>query len=402
MMNGTANECAPKAANRLSSLFSVITTIQAPTASVNELLARLAQCSGTLVVAGDKKGPFEYRPRLKGSAASAGDPSGVQFLSLRSQLEGPFELARQLPVGHYCRKNVGYLHAIAQGASCLYETDDDNAPLSTWGLRTEYLENIRVVNGAPAQRKNGGGWVNVYKYFTDAHIWPRGLPLDEIHSPVPPVEDRHKAESKGQRSEVRGQRSEVRSQWSVVSSPSSVVRGLWSPIQQGLVNGSPDVDAIWHLVLDRPFEFESRPSVFLPPGNWCPFNTQSTWWWPVAYPLIYVPSYCSFRMADIWKSFIAQRCLWEPDAGVAFHAPEVFQDRNPHDLMKDFRDEIPGYDRNRELIRVLEALDLKRGQGAVALNLRSCYEALVNARFFPDKELALVDAWLSDLAKIGS
>ena len=111
-----------------------------------------------------------------------------------------------------------------------------------------------------------------------------------------------------------------------------------APIQQGLVNGSADVDAIWRLVMDREFFFEPRASVFLEPGNWCPFNTQTTWWWPVAYPLLYIPSYCSFRMCDIWKSFVAQRCLWELDMGIVFHAPEVYQDRNVHDLMRDFRD----------------------------------------------------------------
>ena len=31
-----------------------------------------------------------------------------------------------------------------------------------------------------------------------------------------------------------------------------------SPIQQGLADGSPDVDAIWRLVLAKPFRFQSR------------------------------------------------------------------------------------------------------------------------------------------------
>ncbi len=82
-------------------------------------------------------------------------------------------------------------------------------------------------------------------------------------------------------------------------------------IQQGLANGSPDVDAVWRLILDRNFAFSDGAPVVLEAGNWSPFNTQSTWWWPIAYPLLYLPSYCSFRTCDIWKSFIAQRCLWE-------------------------------------------------------------------------------------------
>jgi len=150
-------------------------------------------------------------------------------------------------------------------------------------------------------------------------------------------------------------------------------------------------------VMDREFFFEAGASVYLEPGNWCPFNTQTTWWWPVAYPLLYIPSYCSFRMCDIWKSFVAQRCLWELDLGLVFHAPEVVQDRNPHDLMRDFRDEISGYDKNRQICQTLDGITLKRGEGAVGENLITCYEGLVRVGVFPEKELTLVRAWLADM-----
>jgi hypothetical protein len=353
--------------NAKGSFFSVITTIQPPTAAVARLLSKLATCSGALIVAGDEKGPSDYRLAVGSADASQGRTSPVQFLNLQAQLTSPFELARKLPTGHYCRKNIGYLHAIAQGASCVYETDDDNAPLSNWCPRAEYLDDVRVINRATADPKKGGLWLNVYKYFTDAMIWPRGFPLDEIHAAVP------EGDAECRRSRIR------------------------APIQQGLVNNSPDVDAIWHLVLGRSFDFENRPSILLQPGNWCPFNTQSTWWWPVAYPLLYVPSYCSFRMCDIWKSFVAQRCLWALGCGVAFHPPEVVQERNYHDLMRDFRDEVPGYNRNRELASVLNALDLAPGERAVSDNLITCYKALVMADLFPEKELELVDAWLVGL-----
>jgi hypothetical protein len=146
--------------------------------------------------------------------------------------------------------------------------------------------------------------------------------------------------------------------------------------------------------MDREFFFEPGASVYLQPGNWCPFNTQTTWWWSVAYPLLYIPSYCSFRMCDIWKSFVAQRCLWELDLGIVFHAAEVYQDRNVHDLMRDFRDEISGYDKNREICEILNRIELQRGKCAVAENLLRCYEALVSKQIFPEKEIELVKAWL--------
>lgn len=326
---------------------AVITTIQAPTPAVRELAARLAAMNSGLVIVGDKKGPKDY------------DLPNTHFLSLADQLSTKFKLARSLPVGHYARKNVGYLEAILRGAECLYETDDDNAPMPSWTVREEFVDAAIVLDQ---------GWVNVYRCFSDQMIWPRGLPLDCLAaSPAPEIRMDH--------------------------SP----RRVRAPIQQGLANGSPDVDAIWRLVMDRPFDFDQGPSVLLGVGSWCPFNSQSTWWWKEAFPLLYLPSYCSFRMTDIWRSFIAQRCLWELGLGLVFHGPEVLQDRNEHNLMRDFNDEIPGYQRNRELAQVLDGTALDSGSGAVTTNLRRCYEALVAHDFFVKAELDLVSDWCDGL-----
>lgn len=331
----------------MNQLYIVITTIQRPTAAVNEIARLATAIDANIVVVGDRKGPDAYPL-----------PS-TRFLALSEQLQSDFDLARALPTGHYARKNIGYLDAINRGATCIYETDDDNAPLAHWRSREESIAAVS------AQER---GWCNVYRHFSDERIWPRGLPLDCI---VPSV-----------------------SNPLVVTVEPTLVR---APIQQGLANNSPDVDAVWRLVLDRPFFFKEARSIHLQPGTWCPFNSQATWWWPVAYPLLYLPSYCSFRMTDIWRSFIAQRCLWELDLGVVFHAAEVVQDRNPHDLMRDFNDEVPGYQQNRAIVDILRSLSLQAGESHVVDNLRICYQALVERRIFPEKELALVDLWIQGL-----
>lgn len=336
-------------------LHAVITTIQNPTPSVCRLVGKLSEIGGKLIVAGDSKGPQVYD-------AAGSEPWPVEFLSLGDQETSEFALAEKLPVNHYARKNLAYLKAIADGATCIYETDDDNTPNARWMPRSEVVE---VTRSLP---EGGPRWVNVYGYFTDALIWPRGLPLDQIRAEIP-VADAEK-------------------------------RQVRSPVQQGLADGSPDVDAIWRLVMDRDFHFNPSPSIHLGAGNWCPFNTQSTWWWPLAYPLLYVPSFCTFRMCDIWKSFVAQRCLWVMGLGVIYHAAEVDQDRNPHHLMRDFCDEIPGYESNRRIAEILEALDLAPGPESVSSNLRLCYQALIEAGFLPEKEMLLVEAWLSDLADL--
>ncbi len=45
-------------------------------------------------------------------------------------------------------------------------------------------------------------------------------------------------------------------------------------------------------------------------------------------------------MCDIWRSYWAQRLLWEMDASVMFVSGTVDQVRNAHDYVKDFRDEM--------------------------------------------------------------
>jgi hypothetical protein len=333
----------------MPSLACVITTIQEPTDCVRGLVRSLAPHGATTIVIGDRKGPARF------------DLAGCQFHDFASQPSLPLALAKIVPAAHYARKNIGYLLAIQQGAACIYETDDDNAPLPHWAPRAERVDAVPV-----AARP----WFNVYRLFTDELIWPRGFPLDLILSA-----DTYRHDP---------------------ATPATAVR---APIQQGLANGAPDVDAVWRLVLDHPVDFiPGRPSVWLPPGTYCPFNSQTTWWWPAAYPLLYLPSHCSFRMTDIWRSFVAQRCLWEIGCGLVFHAAEAFQLRNPHNLLRDFKDEVPGYLENDRIRRVLEGCTLRAGEDHVGENLRACYTALVAERLIPSDEMPLVDAWLADLA----
>ena len=330
---------------------AVVTSIQSPTASLRALASATIHAGMGLVVIGDRKSPSQFALE------------GARFWPIAEQERLDFDLVRRLPENHYARKNVGYLLAVRARATAIFDTDDDNAPLASWRAREEWVSACAV---------SARGWINAYSYFTGAHIWPRGLPLDCI-SGNRPVDA------------ARGHAISAR-----------------APVQQGLANGSPDVDAIWRLVMAREFAFEEGESIRLGPGAWCPFNSQSTWWFPIAFPLLYLPSHVSFRMTDIWRSFVAQRCLWELDLGIVFHGPEMFQDRNVHNVLHDFEQEVQGYLGNGRLCEVLERTPLRDGQSQVGPNLHRCYSALVSAGFVPAAELALVEAWLGDLERMGS
>ena len=210
-----------------------------------------------------------------------------------------------------------------------------------------------------------GGWVNVYKYFTDSHIWPRGFDLEKILDPLPNI---------------------------------SKVEKVLSPIQQGLANDNPDVDAIYRLTHHLPVVFENRESVALGHNAICPFNSQNTTWFKEAFPLLYLPSYCSFRMTDIWRSFIAQRIAWTCGWSIAFHKSTVRQERNTHILIEDFKDEISGYINNSQIVSTLINLPLKEGSDHIFQNLEICYQSIVNLGLIDKNELPLLRAWINDIS----
>src|SRR5205807_7157091 len=126
------------------------------------------------------------------------------------------------------------------------------------------------------------------------------------------------------------------------------------PIQQGLSDENPDVDAIYRMANPLPVLFDKANSVSLGKNSWCPFNSQNTTWFKEAFPLLYLPSYCSFRMTDIWRSFVAQRIAWTCGWSILFHQSTVRQDRNDHNLMTDFKDEISGYSNNALICKSLQ------------------------------------------------
>jgi hypothetical protein len=326
----------------------VVTSISAPNAVLRSLAAGAARHQIHFYNIGDSKTPSDF------------SLEGCDYYSLERQRASDLEFARLCPERHYARKNIGYLLAIRDGARILIETDDDNFPRDSF-----WLPRQRTATAAAA---DNAGWLNAYGFFADGVLWPRGLPLDAVQIPLPDL--------------------------------ASLPRQARDcPIQQGLADENPDVDAIYRLLLPLPRNF--RPGrVILGPGTWCPFNSQNTTWWADAFPLLYLPAYCSFRMTDIWRSFVAQRIAWVNGWNILFHEATVWQERNDHNLMRDFQDEIPGYLHNRAIGAALDALSLSPGVDNIGENLRRCYTTLTGMGLVGEAELPLLDAWLRDLGSL--
>jgi hypothetical protein len=86
-----------------------------------------------------------------------------------------------------------------------------------------------------------------------------------------------------------------------------------------------------------------------------------------------------------------QRIAWENGWHILFHGATVRQERNDHDLMRDFADEIPGYLHNYRIRKTLEDLPLRGGKPEIMNNIRACYAALVKLEVVASGELPLVE-----------
>ncbi|MEO5892277.1 MAG: STELLO glycosyltransferase family protein [Ferruginibacter sp.] len=324
----------------------VITSIFQPTEAVH---AFSKMNDYNLIVVGDKKTPAGWHT------------DNVEYLSVERQGDIGRQLNKILPYNHYCRKMMGYLHAIAQGTDLIIDTDDDNIPKVNWTF-PEFEGDFNYVAGDK-------GFVNIYQLFTDAPIWPRGLPLDLIKTQFDLGKD-------------------VTKQFAKV--------GIW----QGLADEDPDVDAIYRLTSDTPCYFNEYDPVVLGKGTISPFNTQNTIIRKELFTLMYLPTYVTFRFTDILRGFVAQPIMWLYDYHLGFVDATVVQKRNPHDYMKDFISEIPMYRHCMEVTDIVTgAISSSRDIGD---NLFNTYEALHKKNIVEAKELEVLTAWLDDVSALTS
>ena len=145
----------------------------------------------------------------------------------------------------------------------------------------------------------------------------------------------------------------------------------------------------------------ARSPVALGRGSWCPFNSQNTAWWPDAFPLLYLPSFCSFRMTDIWRSLVAQRIAAENGWWILFHEPTVRQERNEHNLMRTSRTRCRVTCTTARIRSALDGLPLRPGREQrvrQSAPLLRC--ARRSRRGRRAKNWRLLDAWRQDLQTV--
>ncbi len=300
-----------------------------------------------LVVVGDLKTPTDWTY------------SGVRFISVAEQRSSSFDLAHLMPYNHYCRKMLGYLDAIERGAEKIVDTDDDNIPKANWKF-PDFIDRYDIIDGVQ-------GFINIYQFYTNKRIWPRGFPLQLIQR-------------------------DYKSLASLRYEPANI--GIW----QGLADEDPDVDAIYRLTDDSPTYFQAREPLVLARHVLSPFNSQNTMFRKECFPLLYLPTFVTFRFTDILRSLVAQPILWAAGYQLGFIDATVIQKRNPHNYMRDFESEIPMYLHAEGVTETISKV-ISSGK-SIADNLFNAYEALLQAGIVTAEEMQTLGAWLSDLQRV--
>ena len=190
--NAFEYESTPKRDNWI-----VITSVNEPTEQI-KFLSKIDKFQ--LLVVGDLKTNLNWTWE------------NVIYLSVEKQKNLKYKSFNTIPFNSYARKNIGYLYAVQHGAKYIYDTDDDNKPIVNL---SEYF-NFESYDYGLIFDANSPRVLNPYAHFGQPLIWPRGYPLSEIHKTH-------------YNTYVCGKRKV-------------------SFVQQGVVNGDPDVDAIFRLV----------------------------------------------------------------------------------------------------------------------------------------------------------
>lgn len=318
----------------------IITSINHETEAIKRLVA--LKDWYVIIVADIKSKPIKSRANLI-------------YLSVDDQKKMGYRCLEYLPFNHYCRKNIGYLFAIQNGAELIYDTDDDNIPYDDFNFKSFNMSE-KVTSSSK--------YFNVYSLFSDKKVWPRGFPLKEICN----------------------------------NPPFKIERGNYEVgIVQALADMDPDVDAIYRLVIGENVNFRKEAVFALDAGIYTPLNSQSTFWDRRTFPFLYLPSFVSFRFTDILRGYIALRLAWEQNLLAGFISPLVYQERNAHDIMKDFLDEIPMYYRTEDVVNVLSKIKLNNNPLS---DLITVYESMRLENIVTENEVESVKAWLADFNNI--
>ena len=274
-------------------IYIATTTINKPTKAL-KLFAKNKNCK--LIVALDKKSKdFKL--------------SNAVVLSTKYQEKKWPKLSKL--VGWNCiqRRNFAILEAYERGAEVIALIDDDNIPYKNW------FKNIYLNQRFKCREiKTNKIIFDPVGYTNHSNLWHRGMPLELVN------DRKYKVGKK------------------IFFKPD---------IQANFWNGDPDIDAVCRMLIKPECKFKKNTFPFFS-KKISPFNSQNTLLSRKVIKDYFLYPHIG-RMDDIWASFYVTSKNYK----VVYNEPTVYQQRNVHNLIKDFKDEYIGYTNSLNLVKSL-------------------------------------------------
>lgn len=284
--------------------YIVTTTIYEP----SEAIIRFSQKPGwKLIVVGDLKTPHHLYQSLE----------NIIYLDPQYQADTYPELSAAIGWNSIQRRNIGFIEAYKLGADIIATVDDDNIPYSNWGEQLYIGESDRLID----HYESPCGFFNPLSVITPSYLRHRGFPIElwmQDEALLYPYTSNNKV-----------------------------------LIQADLWDGDPDVDALCRKLYNPKnifFTKAGKGTFKYTTTQYAPFNSQNTFFAREAIPYYMVIPHIG-RMDDIWGGYIAEYML---ATRPVFCSPTVKQERNDHDVNKDFINEVIGYTTTLKLLQDID------------------------------------------------
>lgn len=334
----------------------ITTTIYVP--KVLELYRNISK-DVWFFVAGDRKTPHkETRSFVKklGNAIYYSDEDQEKLGYKSSEIIGWNKIMR---------RDIALLEAIKHGADIIISIDDDNIPLDD-----NYFHDFIAILSKPymgLKVRSETGWFNVGDLMSP-RVYHRGFPYNWRHEKID-YQTSFACDAK-----------------------IGIAAGMWF--------GDPDIDAM-ERITNRPivhqFSEILHKGVILDNTHFTPIDSQNTAYVRELAPLMMALVEVG-RYDDIWASYIAERVMMTTDYCCHFGRPFVWQERNPHNLWQNLKDEIFGMEHTPGFCKDLLAVEL--GEGTILDKLERLYEHLKHKDYLPPVVYELGRAWCQDVRSV--
>ena len=327
--------------------------------------------------------------------------TNVLFLSTEQlrQIHHPF--VKRMLLENPSRKNIGYLVAIRHGARVVYEFDDINVlvesrmPMGTNYPMKSKLDQILVRYAPPSPTSS---WMKkqCHAYNPLPHmkprlremIWPRGFPLSGI------------ADSYLKKSPKKTQKKRL--------IDADIMHGSINltsvAVIQALCNGDPDIENICRSNERRDIYFDTAATKFMiPPGKFAPYNSQATTHMYDAFWGLFLPFSVTSRVADIWRSYAAQRIFYDLGLVVLFEPPLVEHSRSERDNLDDRKSQDELYTKTSKLLEFLSTWkpDREAAETLLPARIERLWVALYERGYIELDDVHAMQEWLATLLEIG-